>query len=166
MCTRHTRRLFGGSHLKKIYVEAVFSAASVTLCALGLHQAWQYEGETGLLPRAVLLISLILTALWLVKVLWRCVHDSGPTIEFNALSVKRVVVLVLAGAGLMIGFNSLGFYTTTALVVPLTAVGLGYRDIKGLLIGTGLFVLLLVAVFYLLLKVPLPPELLFAGHGG
>lgn len=158
--------LRGGFQLKKIHVEAVISAATVVLCALALKEAWGYEGETGLLPRAVLVISLALTALWLLKVLVRCARDSGEAIAFHADGIKRVIVLILAGAALMAGFNTLGFYTTTALVVPLTAWGLGYRSVPGLLLGTVLFVLLLVAVFYWLLKVPLPPELLFPGHGG
>ena len=152
--------------MKKIHIEAVISAATVVLCALALQEAWGYEGETGLLPRAVLVISLILTGLWFLKAIVRCVRDSGQPMTFEAQGVKRVVVLLLAGTALMAGFNTLGFYTTTALVVPLTALGLGYRSVKGLLLGTVLFVLLLVAVFYFLLKVPLPPELLFPGHGG
>lgn len=160
-----TGRPRGGFHLKKIQIEAVFAAAAVIFCAIGMREAWRYNGETGLLPRAVLVISLVLTSLWLLKVLVGCARDSGSPIEVSAAGTKRVLVLIVAGAALMIGFSSLGFYTTTAVVVPLTAYGLGYRNIKGLLIGTGLFVVLLVAVFRLLLKVPLPPELLLSGFG-
>jgi hypothetical protein len=44
-------------------------------------------------------------------------------------------------------------------------MGLGYRRPIGLVISTVLFVALLVAVFRLLLGVPLPPELLLTLFG-
>lgn len=150
--------------MKQIHVEALIAVVSVLLCALGFQHALGYQGETGLLPRAVLLIALVLTSIWLVKTLWRCRSDTSEPLAPTPLVFRRVAVLICAAAVFLLGFEFVGFYTTSAVVVPVTAWGLGYRHKTGLLIGTVLFVLLLLGVFNWLLKVPLPAELLFSMH--
>lgn len=151
-----------GTILRKTYVEALIAAVSVLFCVLAFRQALSYQGETGLLPRAVLLIALVLTSIWLVKTLWRCRSDTSDPVVPTPLLLMRVTVLICAAAVFLFGFEFVGFYTTSAIVVPATAWGLGYRHKTGLLIGTVLFVLLLIGVFNWLLKVPLPAELLFS----
>ncbi|BBI64888.1 hypothetical protein HSBAA_61940 [Vreelandella sulfidaeris] len=58
----------------------------------------------------------------------------------------------------MAGVSLIGFYTTTAVMVPLVAWSFGYRDIKRLLLADLIFTGGLAIIFALLMGQDLPTE--------
>ncbi|WP_280566734.1 tripartite tricarboxylate transporter TctB family protein [Chromohalobacter sp. 296-RDG] len=66
---------------------------------------------------------------------------------------------IIASIGLYVGSVSLiGFYTTTAVMVPIVAWCFGYRDIKRLLLADLIFTGGLAVIFVLLMGQDLPTE--------
>ncbi|WP_198144832.1 tripartite tricarboxylate transporter TctB family protein [Pseudorhodobacter aquimaris] len=137
------------------------TGASLLVCAisiLGFWEASQYAGEGGLMPRGVTALMILLSAIWAVQSVRAMRGGSVAVIAPSPNQLRLSVMLILAGLGLLFGMAFVGFYTSAAVIVPLLGYGLGYRNFRGLAIGTFLFLLLLVSVFRLLLAVPLPPE--------
>lgn len=76
------------------------------------------------------------------------IFDDGP----RFLGIVASIGLYVAGVSLI------GFYTTTAVMVPLVAWCFGYRDIKRLLLADLIFTGGLVVIFALLMGQDLPTE--------
>lgn len=137
------------------------TGASLIVCAisiLGFWEAWGYAGEGGLMPRGIMALMILLSAIWLIQSARALLHGAGDMIVPSPKQLRSAGMLVAAGLGLLFGMKLIGFYTSAVIIVPMLGYGLGYRNLRGLAMGTLLFLLLLVAVFRLLLAVPLPPE--------
>ena len=146
--------------MRKATVE---SGASLLVCLFsifGLMEALSYPGEGGLMPRGVMSLMILLSAIWFLQSVKAMLQDTGGMIAPTMVQLRSAGMLVLAGLGLLFGMQFIGFFTSAAIIVPLLGYGLGYRNLRGLAIGTVLFLVLLVAVFRLLLAVPLPPEVI------
>lgn len=146
--------------MRRAVLETGFSLAACALSMLGLMEAWRYNGEGGIMPRGVLILTLFLSALWVIQSLLALRRENPKTISASPAQLRGALMLVVAGIALLFGMQKIGFFTTAAVLVPALAWGLGYREPKGLAIGTVLFLALLIAVFQQLLKVPLPPEII------
>ena len=70
----------------------------------------------------------------------------------------RQVGIVLAIALYMAGVVALGFYTSTAIMLPVVAWCFGYRDIKRLLLADVIFTGGLAVIFVVLMGQELPAE--------
>lgn len=146
--------------MERAKVETGAALVSLLFSVLGLIEAWGYSGEGGMMPRAVMLFMVALSAIWSVQSTARLGRQSDQIISATPQQLRRAGMLAVAGLFLLIGMQYLGFFTTAVFVLPALAYGLGYRELKGLAIATGLFMLLLIVVFRIFLAVPLPAELL------
>ena len=151
--------------MSKTLVEAVGAAGVLALSCFGVLEAWKYEGEGGLMPRSVMVLAIVLSGMWLVESIAVMRRGTSAQVDVAPIPLRSVLMLLGAGLALVLGMQFLGFFTSAAIVVPTLAFGLGYRRPMGLILGTVLFVVLLVSVFRLLLGVPLPPELLLTFIG-
>lgn len=152
--------------MRKAAVETGAASLTCILSLLGLFEAWRYGGEGGLLPRAVMMFLVLLSAIWIIQSLVALSRGPAVMIAPSPQQLRLAAVLVTAGLALIFGMSKLGFYTTATLVVPLTAYALGYRQLKVIALGTALFLAILIAVFHYLLSVPLPREILLDLFGG
>lgn len=110
------------------------------------------------MPRGIMALMILLSAIWVIQSARALQQGTGGMIAPTSGQLRSAAMLVTAGLGLLFGMKLIGFYTSAAIIVPLLGYGLGYRNLRGLAMGTLLFLLLLAAVFRLLLAVPLPPE--------
>lgn len=152
--------------MERAKIETGAALVSLIFSALGLIEAWSYSGEGGMMPRAVMLVMITLSAIWSVQSVARLGRHPGEVISATPQQLRGAGLLAIAGLFLLIGMHYLGFFTTTVIVLPAVAYGIGYRDAKGVAIATGLFMLLLIVVFRVFLAVPLPAELLSSFMGG
>lgn len=152
--------------MERAKVETGVALVSLLFSALGLIEAWGYSGEGGMMPRAIMLLMVALSAIWCIQSAARLGRHSGEIISATSQQPRGAALLAIAGLLLLFGMQYMGFFTTAVFVLPAVAYGLGYSDPKGLAIATGLFMLLLIVVFRIFLAVPLPAELLFSFMGG
>jgi putative tricarboxylic transport membrane protein len=148
--------------VNKFSVEIIAALGVLALSGMGLLEAWSYSGEGGLMPRGVMIAGMVLSGTWLVESIASLRYGRQSPAGGAPIPKGAAVMLLGAGLALLLGIQFVGFFTSAAVVVPVLAMGLGYRRPLGLLIGTVLFVVLLIAVFRLLLGVPLPPEILLS----
>jgi ABC-type uncharacterized transport system permease subunit len=79
-------------------------------------------------------------------------------------ATKRRLGVAFAGLALMLlGVSTLGFFTTYVVVIPLMAWSLGYRNVRGIALGTGIFCVALYVIFKVILNRPLPLEIWMVG---
>ncbi|MEZ5725432.1 MAG: tripartite tricarboxylate transporter TctB family protein [Paracoccaceae bacterium] len=152
--------------MERAKIETGAALVSLLFSVLGLIEAWGYSGEGGMMPRAVMLSMVALSVIWSAQSAVRLGRQSDQVISATPQQLRGAGMLAAAGLFLLIGMQYLGFFTTAVFVLPALAYGLGYRELKGLAIATGLFMLLLILVFRIFLAVPLPKELLFSLTGG
>lgn len=151
--------------MNRFLVETIGASGVLALSGLGLLEAWKYSGEGGLVPRVVMILAIMLSGAWLVEAIASMRRGRQAPASGAPIPIRSVVMLLGAGLALLLGMQFVGFFTSTVIIVPALAFGLGYRQPLGLLIGTALFVVLLIVVFRLLLGVPLPPEALLKLFG-
>ena len=147
-----------GNIVSRFLVEAICAFGVLAASGLGLFEAWSYSGESGLMPRGVMIAGIVLSTKWLFDSIASFRGGCELPVGVAPIAIRSAAMLLIAGLALLLGMQFIGFFTSAAIVVPGLAMGLGYRRPMGLFISTVLFVALLVAVFRLLLGVPLPPE--------
>ena len=146
-------------------VELVVALVILALAGLGLADATGFPQTSAYLPIAVLGLTCALSLAWAVQSVL-AISREPPTLRLDPAETRRL--LTLAGLSLLyaVGIVEVGFFTSTIIFIPLSALLLGYRSARGLAISTVAFGLLLYAVFGLLLRTPLPPELILRLVGG
>ena len=146
-------------------VELVVALVVLALAVLGLVEATGFPPGSAYLPFAVLGLTCLLSRAWAVQSVL-AIRREPPRLRLDPAETRRL--LTLAGLSLLYAFAivEIGFFTSTFIFIPLAAVLLGYRSVRGLVISTAAFALLLYAVFGLLLRTPLPPELILRLVGG
>lgn len=114
---------------------------------------------TALLPVSMLSVLVLLGILLIARCVIRLKRQDenyAPTQVFdNArrfLGITASIALYVAGVAL------LGFYTTTAVMIPVVAWCFGYRSLKGLLIADLIFTGGIAIIFVLLMGQELPTE--------
>lgn len=146
-------------------VELVVALVVVALAAAGIAEATEFPVASAYLPFAVLGLACGLGLAWAVQSVL-AIRREPPSFRLDPAETRRL--LTLAGLALLYAFAivTIGFFTATFIFIPLAAFLLGYRSVRGLAIATAAFALLLYAVFGLLLRTPLPPELILRLGGG
>jgi hypothetical protein len=146
-------------------VELVIALVVLALAEAGLVAATDFPRASAYLPVAVLGLTCALSLAWAVQSVL-AIRREPPTLRLDPAETRRL--LTLAGLSLLyaLAIVELGFFTSTIVFIPLAGLLLGYRDARGLAIATAAFFLLLYAVFGLLLRTPLPPELVLQLIGG
>lgn len=152
--------------MERAKVETGAALVSLLFSALGLFEAWGYSGEGGMMPRAIMALMVALSAIWCLQSLASLGRHPDRVISITPQQFRGAVLLTVAGLGLVFGMQYLGFYSTAIVILPAVAYGLGYREPKGLVIATVLFIALLIVVFRIFLAVPLPAERLLSTFGG
>jgi putative tricarboxylic transport membrane protein len=135
------------------------------VCLLSIWEAFQYRGESGLMPQAVTTIATLLALVWVVQTVLSLQREEGTAIKFNIPVALRFTALVGGTVLVVLGITSIGFFTSAAIAVPVISVILGYRRPGGIALATVIFVAVLFGVFHLLLRIPLPPEALLGWIG-
>lgn len=80
---------------------------------------------------------------------------------------RRRFVIATAYIGLyLLGIATLGFYTSTAILVPLTAVTFGYRKPVAIILATVVFLGATALLFGYALDYQFPPEFFMTQRGG
>jgi len=151
--------------MSRVWFETVGAAGVLVLSCLGLLEAWTYEGESGLMPRTAMIAVIALSGLWLVESIAEMRRGSPAPASRAPVPLRSALMLAGGCLALVFGMLFIGLFTSAAIFVPALACGLGYRRPLGVILGTVLFVALLIAVFRVLLGVPLPPELLLTFFG-
>jgi putative tricarboxylic transport membrane protein len=146
-------------------VEFVVALVVLALAALGLVEAAAFPRASAYLPTAVLGLTCVLSLAWAAQSVAGMVRER-PRLRLDPAETRRLLTLAALSLLYAAGIVEVGFFTSTALFIPLSALLLGYRDARGLVISTVAFAILLYAVFGLLLRTPLPPELVLQLMGG
>lgn len=146
--------------MAKQYIEIVIALLVALAFGLGLLEAIDYPGKSGYVPVAVLIFSIILSIIWLGQSI-TSLRRTPEVLSVKRAEALRFAIFVSIAILYALGFYLVGFYTSTLLMIPITAGLLGFRRWK-VTIGTAfVYLIILNVVFNLLLKTPLPPELIF-----
>lgn len=140
-------------------VELVAAMAVMALSALGLLEATGFPRASAYLPVAVLGLSCALGFAWTVQSVL-AIRREPPTFRVEPAEARRLVTLAVLSLIYALGVEHVGFFTATVLFLPIAGLALGYRNARGLALATLAFIALLYGVFGLLLRTPLPPELI------
>lgn len=140
-------------------IELIIALLVGVLCIVGFFEATEYRGASGYLPKTVLVLGFVLSAIWaLQSALWlrrtewsvqRSEGRLGKLLVFMGLVLAYVVIIPM-----------LGFFTSTLVFVPSVIVLLGYRKRAVVVAAPLVFVAVLYLLFGLVLQVQLPEELL------
>lgn len=135
----------------------------MTLSIIGLSVVWHYPAGSRIMPIAITITAAILSAIWAIQLIasGQLRIQSRPKID--PAVVKRLVVIFGALLVMLVGVSTIGFFSTYVVLIPATAWLLGYRNPKGLAIGTISFCVALYVVFQIVLSRPLPPEIWMLG---
>ncbi|WP_126975919.1 tripartite tricarboxylate transporter TctB family protein [Frigidibacter oleivorans] len=149
--------------MRRVHLELALSLGCAALSLLGYATARGYGGGSGMLPSAVLLIATALSAIWFLQsvIELRRTPVEGPApdpLRISPAQLGRFAALILGTALVVLGIDSIGFFTAGLILLPAMAVALGYRAPGPIAVATLCFIALLYGVFHLLLKLPLPPE--------
>jgi putative tricarboxylic transport membrane protein len=146
-------------------VELAVALVVLALAALGLVDALGFPRASAYLPVAVLGLTCFLSLAWAVQSVL-AIRREPPTLRLDPAETRRLLTLAALSLLYAVGIVEVGFFTSTIIFIPLSGLLLGYRDARGLAIATVAFTALLYAVFGLLLRTPLPPELVLTLIGG
>ncbi|MFC0338869.1 Tripartite tricarboxylate transporter TctB family protein [Kushneria avicenniae] len=114
-------------------------------------------GMTALLPVTMLSALIILGILMIGRCALR--HRRRTTASIKVFdNAKRFVGIIAAIAIYVAAVALLGFYTTTAVMIPVVAWCFGYRSLKGVLLADLIFTGGIAIVFVLLMGQELPTE--------
>lgn len=115
---------------------------------------------TALLP-IMMLSALILLGVLLIGrcLLRRQRQQNGGFTPLSVFTDARRFLGIIISIGLYIaGITQLGFYSSTAIMVPVVAWCFGYRSLKGVLLADLIFTGSLAVIFVLLMGQDLPAE--------
>ncbi len=146
-------------------VELVIALVVLGLAALGLVDAAGFPRASAYLPIAVLGLTCALSLAWAIQSVL-AIRRERPTLRLDPAETRRLLTLAALSLLYAVAIVEIGFFTSTILFIPLSGLLLGYRNVQGLVISTVAFAVLLYAVFGLLLRTPLPPELILQLIGG
>ncbi|MCS2609779.1 tripartite tricarboxylate transporter TctB family protein [Halomonas dongshanensis] len=114
---------------------------------------------TALLPVTMLGALIVLAALMVLRALVGGKGNRKLAPRFPVFSdAKAFWCIILAISLYMAGVATIGFYTSTAIMLPVVAWLFGYRDLKRLLLADIIFTGGLAVVFVVLMGQELPAE--------
>ena len=114
---------------------------------------------TALLPVTMLVVLMVLGALLVIRVFVdaKTAKEFAPKYEVFT-HFRRFIGVVASIAVYVGGVAVIGFYTTTAVMVPVIAWCFGYRNIKRLLLADAIFTGGMALIFVVLMGQELPAE--------
>ena len=111
------------------------------------------------MPIAVMIVSTVLSLIWITQLLLSGKLRTDPKPEVDKAEFRRVLIVLTSLPVLIAGIATIGFFTSFFLMVPAIAWTLGYRNWRGLVLGTSIFCGSLYFVFKTVLNRPLPVEI-------
>ncbi len=124
-----------------------------------LTRATDMPPMSAVLPIAMLGALLVLSALMILRVLVRGRKGRPVAPRYHVFANRnRFFGTILSIALYTVGVSFIGFYTTTAVMIPVVAWCFGYRHIKRLLLADLIFTGGLAVIFVLLMGQELPAE--------
>ncbi|MEQ8710339.1 MAG: tripartite tricarboxylate transporter TctB family protein [Rhodospirillales bacterium] len=155
-------RVNGRSGIQDIATGSAFLAVSAGL----LVSSSSLPAGAAMLPHAALwALSLLSVALMIrgIRARWMTASaDDGEEVQPFMENPRRLLLGILAMALYIVGIETVGFYISTALFIPLTAFVLGARNRLAIGMAGAGFVLFCYAVFSVLFERVLPEGLLFS----
>nr|WP_300311625.1 tripartite tricarboxylate transporter TctB family protein [Halomonas sp.] len=114
---------------------------------------------TALLPVTMLLVLMVLGALLIIRCLVRLKRDNGVHEPLQVFTnIRRFLGIAAAIVVYVACVANLGFYTSTAVMIPIVAWCFGYRNVRGLLLADVIFTGSIAIIFVLLMGQELPTE--------
>ncbi|MDX2482932.1 MAG: tripartite tricarboxylate transporter TctB family protein [Pseudodonghicola sp.] len=129
-------------------------------------EARGYAGQSKVMPVAVTGLAVALSLTWGAQCCVALVKGGGAAETGPApFDLRRLAIIATAVVIYALGIGTLGYFTSTIIMLPALSISLGYRNwLVAILVTLG-FAAVLYAVFRLLLSVPLPAETLFGMVG-
>ena len=127
------------------------------LAIAGIYEARGLPTGVAMLPLWVLGTLFVLSCIMIVRGILNIVpaQNGSKAIPF-IVAPKRLAIGIIAMALYIIGIEVIGFYVTTALFIPLSALALGFRNFKLIAITTIGFLGFVYVVFSLIFERVLP----------
>lgn len=140
-------------------IELVCALLVSGLCIAGFVEAMNYTGPSGYLPKAVMILALLLSLIWaLQSALLLSKREKGLTGE--PVNLPRTALFMGSSLAYVVAIPFIGFFTATLVFIPTVSRALGYRRLLVLLGAPAVFVVALYILFSFILQVQLPEELL------
>lgn len=139
----------------------LIAGAIISLGAGGLLlRTTDMPAMTALLPVSMLSVLVLLGILLIVRCVIRLKRqDEAHTLSAPVFdNARRFLGIAASISAYVAGVALLGFYTTTAVMIPVVAWCFGYRSLKGLLIADLVFTGGIAVIFVLLMGQELPTE--------
>lgn len=146
-------------------VELAVALGVGAISVAGVLEASGYRAGSSTMPLAVTAFAAALSAVWAVQAGTALARGTWGRLEVTGGAVRRFALVVAATVLYVLAVTHVGFFTSTLVMVPLFAFAIGYRNLKVALAATAGFCVVLYGVFRLLLKIPLPQEVLLRGLG-
>lgn len=124
-----------------------------------LLQTTEIPASSALLPIAILGALVVLAVLMILRVLVGASSKRPATPRYKVFTDRRRFVGVISCIAIyIVGVALLGFYTTTAVMIPVVAWCFGYRNVKRILLADLIFTGGLAVIFVVLMGQELPAE--------
>lgn len=148
---------------RKAGAELLTALFLVVASIIGLFIVSNYPDASKIMPLAIMAGTLLLSIVWIVQLIasGKICIDTRPAIDW---AVARRLLIAFVSLGVMLlGVSTVGFFTTYVVMIPLTTWLLGYRNVKGIALGTVIFCAALYLIFIVVLNRPLPVEIWMVG---
>ena len=117
-----------------------------------------FPGASAIFPRMVTGLAILLTAILVVKASMR--SDGGRERVQFFINIPRFAI----GSGVMflylLSVNHVGYFTSTALFIPILAYLLSYKKLISSIILTAIYIAAIYLIFVVIFKTTLPPEII------
>ncbi|WP_337997802.1 tripartite tricarboxylate transporter TctB family protein [Oleispirillum naphthae] len=145
------RRRFGNP-------DAVGGLVTIGVCLFLEWQTLELPATSAIFPQMVLGLASILGVLMIAQGLAKSRAGDAPLRFFKN---RRRFLIACGMTGVYVaGINTIGFYTSTAILVPAVSVVFGYRKPLAIAISTAVFIAGMALIFGAAMNYQFPPELL------
>lgn len=151
--------------MSKPAIELTAGLVFTVVSLMGLYEVWEYTNESGFLPKIILWIMLALSLIWCIQSLIG-ISIREKVDESQNLYWNRFGALVFLSGIYIVGIFYVGVITSTLIFIPVSSVLLGYSKVRSVFITAVVYSVLILIIFRLVLRVPLPPEITTVLLGG
>lgn len=142
--------------MTRIHMDTVLGAVTTLLALAGVWYALSLGEGPRVFPLLVLTPALVIGPLIMVRGQRKLARGDAPAFFASRLRFFQLLTMMVL---FILGVQYLGFFTTTVVMVPLTAWTLGYRNLKVIVITTAVFLAFIYGLFIQIFSRPLPPEI-------
>lgn len=128
----------------------------IGVCIFFLWYSERMPPESAAFPKAVLWLATVLGVVLLIQATVKVLRTGGET-RFFKHRRRFFIAIVITGVYVLV-LDVVGFYTSTVVLIPLVGALFGYRNPKGLILTTVIFVVAMVTIFDLLMNRHFPTE--------